>query len=94
MISPTDTAYRLLPTSPSARELMDAYAPGLFELKFAEEVLAAVSPYQTSHINRFGQCNFMPGGLQIHYRSSASPQTSKSARWIRPVWPLQVNPMT
>ena len=25
MISPTDTAYRLLPTSPSARELMDAY---------------------------------------------------------------------
>jgi hypothetical protein len=37
MISPTDTAYRLLPTSPSARELMDAYTPGLFELKFAEE---------------------------------------------------------
>jgi hypothetical protein len=33
MISPTDTAYRLLPTSPSARELMDAYTPGLFELK-------------------------------------------------------------
>ena len=25
---------------------------------------------------------------------TASPQTSKSARWIRPVWPLQVNPMT
>jgi hypothetical protein len=37
MISPTDTAYRLLPTSPSARELMHAYTSGLFELKFAEE---------------------------------------------------------
>jgi hypothetical protein len=29
MISPTDTAYRLLPTSPSARELMHAYTSGL-----------------------------------------------------------------
>jgi hypothetical protein len=27
--------------------------------------------------------------------AAVSPyKTSKSARWIRPVWPLQVNPMT
>jgi len=44
MISPTDTAYRLLPTSPSARELMDAYTPGLFELKFAEERTGQAAP--------------------------------------------------
>src|SRR5260370_15427880 len=44
MISPTDTAYRLLPTSPSARELMDAYTPGLFELKFAEERTRQAAP--------------------------------------------------
>jgi hypothetical protein len=44
MISPTDTAYRLLPTSPSARELMDAYTPGLFELKFAEERTRRAAP--------------------------------------------------
>jgi Domain of unknown function (DUF4158) len=44
MISPTDTAYRLLSTSPSARELMDAYAPGLFDLKFAEERTRQTAP--------------------------------------------------
>jgi hypothetical protein len=44
MISPTDIAYRLLPTSPSARELMDAYTPGLFELKFAEERTRQAAP--------------------------------------------------
>ena len=44
MISPDDTAYRLLPTSPSARELMDAYTPGLFELKFAEERTRQAAP--------------------------------------------------
>jgi hypothetical protein len=44
MISPTDTAYRLLPTSPSARELMNAYTPGLFELKFAEERTRQAAP--------------------------------------------------
>ena len=44
MISSTDTAYRLLPTSPSARELMDAYTPGLFELKFAEERTRKAAP--------------------------------------------------
>jgi hypothetical protein len=44
MISPTDTAYRLLPTSLSARELMDAYTPGLFELKFAEERTRQAAP--------------------------------------------------
>jgi Domain of unknown function (DUF4158) len=44
MISPTDTACRLLPTSPSARELMDAYTPGLFELKFAEERTRQAAP--------------------------------------------------
>ena len=44
MISPTDTSYRLLPTSPSARELMDAYTPGLFELKFAEERTRQAAP--------------------------------------------------
>jgi len=44
MISPTDTAYRLLLTSPSARELMDAYTPGLFELKFAEERTRQAAP--------------------------------------------------
>ena len=44
MISPTDTAYRLLPTSPSARELMEAYTPGFFELKFAEERTRQAAP--------------------------------------------------
>jgi hypothetical protein len=44
MISPTDITYRLLPTSPSARELMDAYTPGLFELKFAEERTRQAAP--------------------------------------------------
>ena len=37
MISPTDTAYPVLPASPSASELTDAYTPDVFELKFAEE---------------------------------------------------------
>jgi hypothetical protein len=44
MISPSDTAYRVLPTSPSARELMVAYTPGLFELKFAEERTRRAAP--------------------------------------------------
>lgn len=37
MISPTDTAYPVLPASPLASELTDAYTPNVFELKFAEE---------------------------------------------------------
>jgi TnpA family transposase len=37
MISPTDTAYPVLPASPSASELTNAYTPNVFELKFAEE---------------------------------------------------------
>ena len=32
MISPTDTAYPVLPASPSASELTDAYTPYVFEL--------------------------------------------------------------
>jgi TnpA family transposase len=44
MISPTDTVYPVLPASPSATELTDAYTPDLFELKFAEERTREAAP--------------------------------------------------
>jgi hypothetical protein len=47
MISPTDTAYPVLPASPSANELMDAYTPDVFELKFAEENTRQPAPRTT-----------------------------------------------
>jgi hypothetical protein len=37
MISPTDTAYPVLSTGLSARELMDSFTPNLFELSFAAD---------------------------------------------------------
>ena len=88
MISPTDTAYRLLPTSPSARELMDAYTPGFFELKFAEERTRQAAP-------RVGLLVLLKTFQQLGYfvkAFSPSPQTSKSARWISP--DLAAVPMT
>ena len=44
MISASDTAYPLLTTSPSSRELADVYTPDLFELKFAEERTREAAP--------------------------------------------------
>ena len=37
MLSPSDTSYRLLNPSPSARELDEGYRPTPLELRFAEE---------------------------------------------------------
>jgi hypothetical protein len=73
MISPTDTAYRLLPTSPSARELMDAYTPGLFELKFAEE--------RTVSASKAGDRNRGPLRIRItEYVRQVSTLTTKALR--------------
>ena len=44
MISASDTAYPLLPASPTSRELADVYTPDLFELKFAEERTREAGP--------------------------------------------------
>jgi hypothetical protein len=62
--------------------------------EISDEVLAPSVLIKRRTSTALGDTNFTLGGLRIHYRSSASPQTSKSAQWIRPVWPLQVNPMT
>ena len=44
MISASDTAYPLLPASPTSRELAEVYTPDLFELKFAEERTREAGP--------------------------------------------------
>ena len=63
--------------------------------EISDEVLAAVSPYQTSHINRFGQ-------YQLHARRSSRsttvpPQAPKRRNrhgGFARFGPLKVNPMT
>jgi hypothetical protein len=37
VLSPSDTSYRSLNSSPSGRELDEGYTPTVFELRFAEE---------------------------------------------------------
>jgi hypothetical protein len=58
--------------------------------EISNEVLAAVSPYQTSHINRFGQYHSTTGEHRNHCRLSASPKTSRPG-WFRPLWPPPVD---
>lgn len=56
--------------------------------KISNEVLAALGPYQTSHINRLDSTNFIPAGHRNPCRLSASLRTSRRARWLCPVWLL------
>ena len=53
--------------------------------EISNEVLAAVSPYQTSHINRLDSTNSTTGEHRNHCRLSASPKTSRPG-WFRPLW--------
>ena len=58
--------------------------------EISNEVLAAVSPYQTSHINRFGQYQLRDRRAPEPCRLSVRPKTSRPA-WFRPVRPPPVD---
>ena len=52
--------------------------------QISDDVLAAVSPYQTSHINRFGQYNCIRGGHRNHCRSFESRHNPRRVPAYRP----------